>query len=511
MRKLISLLLATIMVLGCASLAFADGAALISEGPQTKGIPAIYSGICADTEGSIYLTDTNAKVIKTIGTSGDATVFAGKSSIEDINGIPLPDYNDGKAEEATFASPWDMTPYLDGFAVSDSGNAKLRYVANGSVQTINIAATLSYPTGLATDDKGNLYVSDTGADKILVIDTKGKVIKTITGLCEPTGLCWYDGTLYIAETGKNRIQTYTSGTGLKVLSGQAVEDGDGYLGGFANGKAENAKFARPEGVLAAADGIYVADSGNAAVRLIKDGRVTTFALGSGDANDLQSPRDLAVVGDTLFVTDSFNGLLHTISISEANSAAFTDVKENDWFAASVKTAKTNGLIAGYSDGSFKPQADVTRAQFATMLANMMLQLDGQLVIGGTKDFADVADTDWFANYVRWAGDMGFMAGSVKDGKTYAKPADTLTREQLVTMLYNVAEGQKLTVTASKTAAMDNYPDADKMSAYAAIPMEWALSAGLLSGYGDGTLRPTATVTRAQAASMLTSFLEAIGF
>ena len=530
MRKLISLLLALTMVLGCAAVVFADEPTpilvepapeedtlispapeeVIAPAPQPAGPAAIYSGLYIDAEkGIFYLTDLNAKVIKTMeGPTAAAKTFAGKSSVEGLDGIPLPAYNDGAADVATFASPWAITPYLQGLAISDPGNAKLRYVAGGRVQTINISVNLKYPTGLATDKEGNLYVADTGADKVLIVSTKGKVIKTITGLYEPTGLYWADGVLYIAETGKNRIMTYDA-SGLKVLAGQVIEDGDEFLGGFTNGDVKNAQFARPEGVLATKDGVYVADSGNAAIRLIKDGRVSTFALGTGDANSIQSPRALAAYKETLYVTDSFNGLLLSFPFNAAKT--FTDVADSDWFAAAVASAAGNGLISGYPDGSFKPQADVTRAQFATMLANMMLQMDGQMVIGGDKDFVDVADTDWFASYVRWAGDQGFIAGSVKDDKAYAMPNAALSREQLVTILYNVAEGQKLAVTATKDVAVDNYPDASEMASYAAIPMQRALNAGLLSGFADGTLRPAATVTRAQAASILSSFLTSIGF
>ena len=503
MRKLISLLLALVMILSCTGFAFAD-----EENTELKPA-AMLSGMYYDAEtGSIFFTDTNAKLIRVLDETGGLSIYCGKSSVTGLDGIPLPAYNDGTFEEASFAEPWAITPFLDGYAVSDAGNGKLRYVADGKVQTINISSSLVYPTGLAADEKGNLYVADTGADKILVINTKGRVIKTITGLYEPTGLFYKDGTLYIAETGKNRIMIYKDGA-LSLLTGKAIEDGDEYLGGFTNGKLADAQFSHPEGICAAEDGIiYVADTGNSAIRVIEEGRVTTFMQGSGSSTQLVAPRSIITLDEFLYVTDNFTGAC-TVTSRAIN--AFTDVEDSQWYAAAVGKAKAYNLISGNPDGTFAPDKNVTRAQFATMLANTMLQLDGQMVIGGEKDFADVKDSDWFASFVRWAGDKGFMAGSVNGDKTYAMPNGNLTREQLVTMLYNVAEGQKLTVSATKEAAMDNYPDAGTISAYALIPMEWALNAGLLSGYSDGTLQPGTTVTRAQAASILTNFLEAVGF
>ena len=502
MRKLISLLLAAAMLLSCAGLAFAAD-------DHAKEPAALLSGICQDQEsGNFFFTDTNAKVIRVLDETGKLSIYCGKSSIAGVDGIPLPDYNDADYAESTFAEPWDITPFIDGFAISDPGNSILRYMADDKVQTINIQAKFTRPTGLTTDEKGNIYAADTETGKITKVSPTGQTTEILSGLCEPTGLFYKDGTLYIAETGKNRIMTYKNGS-IQVLTGKAIADGDEYQGGFVNGQIADAQFARPEGVCVADDGvIYIADTGNSAVRVIENGRVTTFMKGGSGSTDLVAPRSVLAVGELLYITDNFSGICTVI---ERTVNAFTDVEDDQWYAEAVAKARAYDLIAGNPDGTFAPEKNVTRAQFAAMLANTMLQLDGTMVIGGDKDFADVKDSDWFAGYVRWAGDNGYIAGSVNGDKTFAMPGGDLTREQLVTILYNVTEGAKLTVSATKSAPMSNYPDASDTSAYAAVPMQWALNAGLLSGYSDGSLKPGATVTRAQAATILTNFLEAVGF
>ena len=502
MRKLISLLLAAVMIFSCTGLAFAGD-------DLAKEPAAVLSGICFDKEsGNFFFTDTNAKLIRVLDETGELSIYCGRSSVAGVDGIPLPDYNDAEYAKATFAEPWAIVPFIDGFAISDPGNSILRYMADGKVQTVNISAKFTRPTGLAADDAGNLYVADTETGVITLVTPSGKTEKVLSGLCEPTGLFYQKGTLYIAETGKNRIMTYKNGS-LETLAGKAIADGDEYQPGFVNGQTADAQFARPEGICVADDGVvYIADTGNSAIRVIENGRVTTFMKGGASSTDLVAPRSVLTVDGLLYITDNFSGICTVI---ERAVDAFTDVEENQWFASAVSKARSYGLISGFPDGTFAPEGKVTRAQFATMLANTMLQLDGTMVIGGEKEFADVQDSDWFAGAVRWAGDKGFIAGSITEGISYAMPNNDLTREQLVTILHNVAEGEKLTISAAKDVPMDNYPDADKTSAYAKIPMQWALNAGLLSGYDDGTLQPGSTVTRAQAAKILTNFLEAIGF
>lgn len=509
MRKILSLLLALTMVLGCMLTAFAgDEDSLISPADKKPEPAALLSGVCCDEANDcFYFTDTNAKLIRKLDSAGKLSIFCGKSSVAGLDGVPLPDYNDGLYENATFAEPWAITPYIDGFAISDAANNKLRYMADGKVKTINVAETFSHPTGLATDDKGNIYVSDTGNNRIVEIAPTGRIMTRITGLYEPTGLWWTDGTLYIAETGKNRIMTWKDGR-LGTLAGKAIADGDEFAGGYVNGKIENAQFSRPEGVCVADGIVYIADTGNSALRTIEEGRVKTFMESTGFSVDMIHLRGVLAKGEFLYVTDNFSGKCYIVSRAVT---PFTDVEEGDWFAAAVDKAREYSIISGYTDGSFKPEKAVTRAEFAKMLSNTVRQLDGQMVFYGSKEFADVTDSDWFANVFRWAGDNGYINGVAKDGAFYGMPRSNITREQLVAIIYRVAEAQNLSFKADETLKTSNYTDADKISAYAAISMEWGIQTGLITGFTDSTLRPSGTVTRAQAATILTRFLEAAGY
>ena len=84
--------------------------------------------------------------------------------------------------------------------------------------------------------------------------------------------------------------------------------------------------------------------------------------------------------------------------------------------------------------------------------------------------------------------------------------NTLTREQLVTMLYRYAEAEGYDVSAA--ADLSGYPDADKVQTYAQEAMSWAVAEGIVEGM-DGNLNPAGHATRAQIATILMRFCEGV--
>lgn len=117
----------------------------------------------------------------------------------------------------------------------------------------------------------------------------------------PTGLCWKNGSLYICESGANRILRAENGS-VTVVAGSGGE-------ALADGSAEQAQFHDPQGVTVADDGIiYVSDTGNNAVRKIQNGVVSTIAVCDQNAMDPSTvaPVGLMVKGDRLYVCDNFS-------------------------------------------------------------------------------------------------------------------------------------------------------------------------------------------------------------
>ena len=108
----------------------------------------------------------------------------------------------------------------------------------------------------------------------------------------------------------------------------------------------------------------------------------------------------------------------------ANS--FSDVKEGDWYNNAVSTCAKAGILAGYEDGSFKPNANITRAEFAAIAARF---LDDSRVDDGKGDFSDTAD-HWAASYIRLAAKAGWINGN---GNRF-DPEDFITRAQVMTIV-----------------------------------------------------------------------------
>ena len=271
------------------------------------------SGIVSLEDGSFLVTDTYNKVVWKVS-GRTSTLYAGNGGVQDLYGEPSGGYNDGALNEGFFREPWAIAPFLDGYAVTDTENNVVRLIRcgdnkiqtatgtiqGGSADGYGLDAAFSRPTGLAADGEGNLYIADTGNNAIRRLTPTGTITTYAAGLSEPTGLCWKDGVLYVAESGANRILTITDGA-VSVLAGSGAA-------GMADGDAMQAQMSNPQGVAAAPDGtVYVADTGNSAVRRIAGGTVTTLA--AADQPGMEAfpvePRGLMVRDGDLYVCDHF--------------------------------------------------------------------------------------------------------------------------------------------------------------------------------------------------------------
>lgn len=110
------------------------------------------------------------------------------------------------------------------------------------------------------------------------------------------------------------------------------------------------------------------------------------------------------------------------------TTSFPDVSAGAWYAAEVKTLASIGVINGYKDGTFRPNASVTRAEFVTMLVN----LTG--VSGASSSFSDVSATHWARNAVFAAASQGWVNG-YEDG-TF-RPNNKITRAEAVVVMNRV--------------------------------------------------------------------------
>ena len=177
---------------------------------------------------------------------------------------------------------------------------------------------------------------------------------------------------------------------------------------------------------------------------------------------------------------------------------FTDVSEKDWFYNDAMFVYKNGLMLGTSKTLFSPHGTVTRGMMATILWRM----EGSLAPKDENSFTDVEAGMWYADAITWTTANGIFAGYSKDK---FGPDDPVTREQLTAIFYRYADykGYKLTITGN----LDKFEDADKITDYAKIVMQWAVGNGLIKGKSENLLDPQGTATRAEISAMLHRFVE----
>ncbi|MEG2022134.1 MAG: hypothetical protein RR087_10190 [Oscillospiraceae bacterium] len=308
------------------------------------------SGICIDKSGNYLVADAYNKVIWQLK-DGAYTQLAGRTAPRGASDVPIGEYIDAELSKASFVSPWGISPFLDGYAVTDCDCNTVRYISDKEVQTIAGSKTSGYkdsiginarfarPTGIATDDSGCLYICDTDNNLIRKISTKGEVT-TYAGSTEgsadgtlrkasfrqPTGIAFANGALYVADTGNHCIRVIKNGE-VTTLAGKPLAEGtdEFYEGGFVDGDAKAAMFAAPQGITVKGDNVYVADTMNGAIRLISDGKVSTIFQNENTAENLYPtmPRAIAIADVKLIVGDVFAKTVFTVDISPVAAPSAT--------------------------------------------------------------------------------------------------------------------------------------------------------------------------------------------
>lgn len=131
------------------------------------------------------------------------------------------------------------------------------------------------------------------------------------------------------------------------------------------------------------------------------------------------------------VTTMFARLLtEQIEADKTYSNTFSDVPKGYWAANYIGYMQQFGIITGYSDGSFRPDAPVTRAEFAAIASRF------EKLTEGSKSFADVPDTYWAVRYINFAATRGWVTG-YSDG-TF-KPENPITRAEVAAVTCRLLE------------------------------------------------------------------------
>lgn len=168
----------------------------------------------------------------------------------------------------------------------------------------------------------------------------------------------------------------------------------------------------------------------------------------------------------------------------AFAAGFSDI-QGHWAESQINSWAEKGLAGGYSDGTFKPNNQVTRAEFVA-LTNRAFGIDTE---GFTAGFSDVAAGQWYYNDIAAASASGYTGG-YPDG-TF-KPKQSISRQEVASILVRLLELEPT------TQGLEKFKDADQIPQWSRSSIGAIAKAGLMGGYPDGTFQPGKSITRAEA-------------
>jgi len=212
----------------------------------------------------------------------------------------------------------------------------------------------------------------------------------------------------------------------------------------------------------------------------------------------EQTRSWEIVGGKYDATDKVvefaPGHLSIYTVVEIHKT-FADIAGR-WSQRTIEVAFAKGIVKGKTDDAFDPTANVTRAEFASMLVNTL-----GLTASGGSVFSDVGDDAWYADEVTAAYEAGLVSGM--DRHRFA-PNDNITREQMAAM---IGRALSLYTSAAPPTAADpellaNYTDGDSVSAWASEWISLVVEEGLMTGVTATTLAPADNATREQAATMM---------
>lgn len=179
--------------------------------------------------------------------------------------------------------------------------------------------------------------------------------------------------------------------------------------------------------------------------------------------------------------------------SLAFGAAFSDVQGN-WAETQIKKWAEKGLVGGYLDGTFKPNNEVTRAEFVALVNRAF----GITNAGAEANFTDVQEGQWCYQDVAAAKAAGYIAGYT-DGSF--RPNQTITRQEVASILVRLMDLEQT------TEGLEQFNDAGQIPAWSRGAIGAIVKAGLMVGYTDGTFQAVRSITRAEAVVTLDRALD----
>ncbi|MCT4604648.1 MAG: S-layer homology domain-containing protein [Marinisporobacter sp.] len=172
---------------------------------------------------------------------------------------------------------------------------------------------------------------------------------------------------------------------------------------------------------------------------------------------------------------------------------FKDLENYGWAKEAIEAMATKGIVSGRSNEKFDPAANITRAEFATLVTKMM----GYTTENMDMPFTDVDKDAWYYDYIGAAYKNGLINGR---SETLFDPNGNITRQEMAVIVAKVLE--KKGYKKSSLDSLNVFKDTENISAWAKDSVSLCVKEKIISGMGDGSFAPKQNANRAQAATML---------
>ena len=186
----------------------------------------------------------------------------------------------------------------------------------------------------------------------------------------------------------------------------------------------------------------------------------------------------------------------------AQNVSFSDLPTYHWAYNSINTLVTCGILNGYSDNTFRPEKNVTRAEWAKILFTLSgRSTEGINVHLSLENCGDLNKRHWASIYMVGMSDVlppTLIEPPAKDEGTYYYPERAATREEVAISLVKL---RGLYDKNIDTSILNNYVDQDNIGSEKKKYIAAAVKNGIISGYDDNTLRIQNQVTRAEASEL----------
>ena len=172
---------------------------------------------------------------------------------------------------------------------------------------------------------------------------------------------------------------------------------------------------------------------------------------------------------------------------------YSDMSLSPWAADAIVYLADKKIVNGYIDGTFKPTAPITRAEFTKIVVEAFYGISAYEF---ENQFTDVPDNAWYAPYVNKAYEEGIISGT---GNGEFCPNDTITRQDMAVIIYNASVKHNL---ITKVEGYTVFGDDAAISDYAKDAVYTLKDNNIINGVGDSTFSPLTNADRASACQIL---------